>query len=66
MSETTKRVHAEVSRALTQLEKLFVPEARLSFIMRVPGNPESFMFISNEKPGDLIETLQLAATKEAV
>lgn len=54
---TAEEAGKEVAVALNALAPLFVPEAQLTFIMRVPGAPDSHMIISNDDLGELAQIL---------
>ena len=46
-------VHEIVGFHMAELANLFQPEAKLTFIMRLPGNTESELFISDDNPADV-------------
>ncbi|MCK5611076.1 hypothetical protein KAR91_54890 [Candidatus Pacearchaeota archaeon] len=50
-------VGMKVGKALNKLSEFFVPEAELTFIMRVPGVPDTQMIISNDNLKELSEIL---------
>ena len=43
-----QHVHFAVNDALIELEKLFVPGMKLTFIARLPGNDEADCLITND------------------
>jgi hypothetical protein len=55
---TLEQVHDEINRALNDLRQLFKPECQLTFIMRIPGNDEGDMLISNDDLGKLEKLVQ--------
>ncbi len=54
---TVDEAKEEVELALNALRPVFIPEAQLSFIMRVPGKSNSHMIISNDNLEELTEIL---------
>ena len=54
---TKDEAAAEVQYYLNELRPVFIHEAQLTFIMRVPGQPETHMIISNDNMGELSELL---------
>lgn len=48
----------KVEKALNNLRSCFIDEAELTFIMRVPGKPEVYMIVSNDKLDELLELLK--------
>jgi len=46
MTPDLDRIRDIIVHQLTGLERLFVPEARLTFVMRVPGDSGSQIIIS--------------------
>lgn len=48
----------KVEEALNNLRSCFIDEAELTFIMRVPGKPETYMIVSNDKLDELSELLK--------
>lgn len=47
----------EVQRALVKLEPLFVPGARLTFVMRLPGNPDATLVSTSDTCPEVIAAL---------
>lgn len=60
MSSKAERVKAAVTQRLNELFPLFVDEARLTFIMRVPGSPDMHMIITNDDNLDELAQLLVA------
>lgn len=50
-------IATEIEDVLNVLSGLFVQEAELTFIMRIPGDPESHMVMSNDNLKELGELL---------
>jgi hypothetical protein len=46
-----------LDQMLTEAESLFVPGAVLTFVMRVPDRPESYLILTREK--DFTEVIEL-------
>lgn len=47
-----------VMQALSRLQELFIDEAELTFIMRVPDEDDVYMLITNDDLAELIVLLQ--------
>lgn len=56
-------VGARVEAALNELASNFVPEAQLTFIMRVPGEPDAHMILSNDNLDELGDLLKRQAAE---
>ncbi len=56
---TVEEAKEEVELALNALRPVFVPEAELTFIMRIPGKRNSHMIISNDDLVALSELLSV-------
>ena len=55
---TLQEVHSEVQAMLNSLRPLFIDDAELTFIMRVPGKPAVFMVITNDNLSELAKLLE--------
>lgn len=51
-------VHDEVARSLGRLESLFVDEVKLTFIARLPGNPEADIVITTDSLEELAKVVE--------
>lgn len=47
-----------IMQALSRLQELFIDEAELTFIMRVPDEADAYMLITNDDLAELIALLQ--------
>ncbi len=59
MSNEMKRaaVKDEIEASLNALSDLFASEAQLSFIMRVPGDDDAYMVVSNDNLREVADLL---------
>ena len=60
---TIEQVHQEIEAALNKLRPLFIEEAELTFVMRVPGHPQAFMVISNDDLDEVEATIKRSRTR---
>ena len=60
------RVREEVDRHLDALESWFLPECKLTFIMRKPGNDDADLVITVDDIDELIAVLERTKTREAM
>lgn len=54
----TAQVGKQIEIALNELSEYFVPEAELTFIMRVPGEENTHMILSNDNLNELADLLK--------
>ena len=52
-----REIHEQVVHALNELRPLFIDQAELTFIMRVPGMDDSEIVISNDEPAELVKVI---------
>ena len=52
-------VRLKVSQFLARAAKWFVPEAKLTFTMRVPGNDDCFLIVTDDDLTELIRVIEL-------
>ena len=58
MTYAVQLVRAEIERQLDRLAKHFVPEARLTFLMRVPGHPDKSLLVTSDTPEGIEEAIR--------
>jgi hypothetical protein len=59
MADKVQRMHVAVSSALEGISTMFKPGMKLSFIARMPGNPEADVLIGDDQePLELIALVQ--------
>ncbi len=61
---TVKEAHETVSEALNNLRPVFTDKAELTFIMRVPGNDEGDMIITNDNLSELRKLIKRSVRRE--
>ena len=61
-----EKTHLAIERHLNELRELFIPEAELTFIMRVPDMPETYMLITNDDLDELSKTIQKHKAKYGI
>lgn len=44
-----RNAHQAVANALGKLSEYFTPDAKLTFVMRVPGHPDRFIVVGDDK-----------------
>lgn len=57
-------VYDEIAQALAELARLFKPHAKLTFVMRNPELEDGDMFVSDDDPQKVIESIQKTALPE--
>lgn len=55
--DQVKNVHTIVAKTLASLKPLFIGGARLTFVMRVPNDPDGYMVISDDDNDEVIAIL---------
>lgn len=63
--DSVQVAYCECVEALERLEKLFVPEMKLTFLARHPGDHEKSMVVTADDVDAAIECLQFLKTKES-
>lgn len=62
----SERAFLIVTDVLEKLSKIFVKEAKLSFIMRVPGNVEAEMLVTDDDLNELINLIERSKNRNEV
>jgi hypothetical protein len=63
-SEALRRAQIQCDQYLREMERLFTPECRLTFIMRCPGHPDTWLLFTKDNLAELIADLpRMAATE---
>lgn len=63
---TLEEAHETVAEALNALRPIFIAKAELTFIMRIPGNSEGDMIITNDDLSELRELVERSMQREEV
>ena len=58
MSDATQRVYGKICGHLDEIRKSFVPEIKLTFIARLPGNDEADMVVGDDDIDEAIKALE--------
>ena len=56
----------KIQHTLRKLQKLFVPEARLTFFMRVPGNDECSIVVTSDDLSKVSEVILKLSRRELI
>jgi len=56
-SANVQRLHREICAALEGLSELFVPGAKLTFIVRFPGNDEADVLVGDDHDAEQLVAL---------
>ena len=60
-----ERTYESVVALLLEAEPLFIPEAKLTFVMRVPGNTEAEMVVSGDDLTEVEATVRRCRERNA-
>ncbi|MGN6518699.1 MAG: hypothetical protein ACTHK2_04660 [Dokdonella sp.] len=64
MSAAVEYVAETIAQALTRLERLFTPGAKLTFIARFDDNEEADVFVSADTTDKVLELVQRTLARE--
>jgi hypothetical protein len=64
MRLTLKEAQAQCEHHLQDMEKLFKPECRLTFIMRTPGEAEAWIVMTRDDLDEVVKTIQRSMDRE--
>ncbi len=50
-------IKADIGQQLERMERFFVPGARLTFVMRLPGNDDATLVVTSDTAADVVKAL---------